>query len=526
MTRWLAWIKNRPWLALPAFVCLVVAVRFKYLRQGVLDGLPYFLEADCYTRMMRVKCLLEDGKVFRAFHPWENAPEGITTHATSLLDLLIALPALILSPLSPHALDWCGWLVPPLSAGVAGVMLMKWSAEPSLALGWTRWPLLLTFALHPLTLWSNSAGRPDHQALVVPLLSLAFVLDLLRVRNGRWVWASGLCWGTALWVSLYEPLALFLISLGLTILFQRRQVLRWLAIVAMVAVPAWLCEGWRWQESGALWQNPLTHHWLAMIGELHSPLPWYWLSFALAPVALLASLPRWRHHWRETLRSSDFSTWYPLVIALALVGLSLWQQRWMALLPFPLAWCCLGMLRSVTSPAWRTCLATLHLLPMVLWSLLEMSQLQPPHEWARTRAVAENIRGEGAILAPWWLSPALLYYSGNPIVASSSHQSLPGIIDSARFFTTADFVEADQILLRHGVEWIAVYQPIRSFVNARQILYGPSADPTIDQRDFYRYVVLRLWEFKMVPTRYQFVFATEEWKLYRYTPPATAGEAH
>ena len=29
-------------------------------------------------------------------------------------------------------------------------------------------------------------------------------------------------------------------------------------------------------------------------------------------------------------------------------------------------------------------------------------------------------------LAPWWLSPAIAYWSGQPGVAGSSHESLPG----------------------------------------------------------------------------------------------------
>ena len=38
------------------------------------------------------------------------------------------------------------------------------------------------------------------------------------------------------------------------------------------------------------------------------------------------------------------------------------------------------------------------------------------------------------LLAPWGLSPSISYWSGQPAVAGSSHESLSGIAASARFF--------------------------------------------------------------------------------------------
>ena len=81
-----------------------------------------------------------------------------------------------------------------------------------------------------------------------------------------------------------------------------------------------------------------------------------------------------------------------------------------------------------------------------------------------------------------------------------------------------DIAHLGEILHRRRVRWVAVYRPVQSFVNSRQILTGPGADPTINEKDFYRYVLLRLWDFKMVPTRFQIVYASEDWKLYRYDP--------
>ncbi|MDX6767509.1 MAG: hypothetical protein SFU85_12055 [Candidatus Methylacidiphilales bacterium] len=522
MERLCAWLRLRPWLAPAAFVLLVLAIRFKYLRQMALDGLPYLADADCYTRMERVRHLLADGCLFRASHPWENAPVGITTHATALLDLLIATPALIFLHVSPQALDWTGWTLPPLLAATAGWALWRLTASPVMALGWTRWPILLTFALHPLTVWANSVGRPDHQALVVPLLAVALVLEILRSRDPHpaWPWVAGACWGTALWVSLYEPLLLFIPTFVLVASIQRRAFGAWLGATALVALPAWFLEGWRWSNPVPLWQDPHLSHWLAMIGELKSPPPWQWLSLlAILPALGWGTWSRWvARRYPSGQDGWPFDRLYPWVITLVLAGLSLWQQRWMALLPFPLAWAAFSLLRDIRSTPWHVGLITLHLLPMVAWTLWELPQIQPPKEAAQMRQLAGKIGATGNLLGPWWLSPALLHFSGRPVVASSSHQSLAGNLDSARFFTTKDFTEADAILQRRRVEWIAVYRPERTFANARQLLEGPKADLTIDEKDFYRYVILRLWDVKMIPPRYRLAFASPDWRLYHYQP--------
>jgi hypothetical protein len=69
-------------------------------------------------------------------------------------------------------------------------------------------------------------------------------------------------------------------------------------------------------------------------------------------------------------------------------------------------------------------------------------------------------------ISPWWYSPQIAYWSGQPGVAGTSHQSLPGIVDTARFFLSADTEKAAEILQRRRVGWVIV---------------DPSAD--IEQRD-------------------------------------------
>jgi len=497
------------------FAFLVCALRFSYVRRVWLEGWPTFADADCFTRMFRVRRLLEDGALIQARHPWENAPDGIVPHTTALLDWIIALIALPLQLLTPEALDWAGWITPPLLAGAGGGLLFVLAAR--LDLSWVRWPVLLAYALYPLLVWGNAVGRPDHQALLVPLLACLTAAECLRLQENRFHLATGLGWGMALWISLYEPLFLLLACLAGHALAARlcprteRLAWRpWTAGAAGLFLLTWLLEGARGLQP-PLPSTPEMRNWLAMIGELKPAPAAYFALLGLAlPIALaLRVRARSRPSARELLL-------LPAVIMVLVMGTL--QQRWLYFLPLPLCLLLLPALAGLRSRGLRLGLAVLHLAPMTAWLAWETSQLRPPHALADIQRMASQIKGEGAILAPWWESPALLYYSGNPIVASSSHQSLTGITDSARFFTTSDFTEADEILLRRNVRWVAVEDPVRSFTNARQILKGMDADLTIEQHEVHRIVCLRLWDFKSVPTRYRLVYASPGWKLYRYDP--------
>jgi hypothetical protein len=73
-------------------------------------------------------------------------------------------------------------------------------------------------------------------------------------------------------------------------------------------------------------------------------------------------------------------------------------------------------------------------------------------------------------LAPWWLSPSAASWSGQPAVAGSSHESLAGIVGSARFFLSADPDEAEAILRRNGVQWVLAYDGTRVAQNSAPLL--------------------------------------------------------
>jgi hypothetical protein len=84
------------------------------------------------------------------------------------------------------------------------------------------------------------------------------------------------------------------------------------------------------------------------------------------------------------------------------------------------------------------------------------------------RQAAKQI--DGPFLAPWWWSPAVAYWSGQPGVAGSSHEALPGIEQSARFFLAPDVETAKSILWKNKVVWVLAYDADRTATNSAAIL--------------------------------------------------------
>ena len=66
-------------------------------------------------------------------------------------------------------------------------------------------------ALLPTMAWGQNIGRPDHQSLILLLVTIAIGLEVYLIhapeRRSAQIWA-GIAWGCALWTSLFEPLVL------------------------------------------------------------------------------------------------------------------------------------------------------------------------------------------------------------------------------------------------------------------------------------------------------------------------------
>jgi hypothetical protein len=128
-----------------------------------------------------------------------------------------------------------------------------------------------------------------------------------------------------------------------------------------------------------------------------------------------------------------------------------------------------------------------------LQRILTPGQAQPAtatviHHDAQTavalREAAVAIRGlpDGGVLAPWWFSPAIVWWSGKPCVGGTSHQSLPGIVDSCVFYLAGDEAEGGKILENRKVRAVIAYEPDRVVSNSEQILGRKAEGSTLAEQ--------------------------------------------
>ena len=89
---------------------------------------------------------------------------------------------------------------------------------------------------------------------------------------------------------------------------------------------------------------------------------------------------------------------------------------------------------------------------------------------------------EGGVLAPWWFCPAIVWWSGQPCIGGSSHQSLPGIVESGRYYLASDDAAAREILSQRKVCYVFAYEPERVIPNSEQILGEKSNGSTLAKR--------------------------------------------
>ena len=180
-----------------------------------------------------------------------------------------------------------------------------------------------------------------------------------------------------------------------------------------------------------------------------------------------------------------------LALLLLVFGLTCWQARWGYFLPLVYVTTLPTQFASIPA-RWRAVAGAVLVLgcwPLASewWQRLHptpelTAQLDEQHEdMSLLREVAFYLAGESArnanaemlgrgVLAPWWLSPALAYWSRQPAVAGSSHESLPGIVDVDRFYLAADPREAATILRHRQVRWVVAYEPERVAMTASSLL--------------------------------------------------------
>ena len=471
-----------------------VALRLHNLTTVLVGGHFYFVDADCYSRLSRVRMVLaEPGKAVRQQF-FENWPEGVQSHATAPLDYLIAALERVLhwgwprfgrlGALSESSLDLAGAMVSPLLGLGLGLFVWTWARgfrlqDGSRPFWWWVAPLLV--AVSPPLVHASVFGRPDHQSLLVLLLAVGLAAEqrLLHRPALGWAWAGGLCFGLALWVSLYEPLVLLGGVLAAGACFWRkawgnRARVHWVVALALPLWAGWWIDGLQLVLPGGA-SLELLQRWAGTIGEL-------------GHIEDLSVLSGWGSHlwvcapfglWLAA-RQREPGAWGWLLLLVLGTALSLWQLRWapywglLLALSLPHA-----LSRAGSSPA----VALAFLLAFVPLGLEWTARLLPDaptrarrhldrSELINARLAAERMRSAEVepFIAVWWLSPALAYWSGQPAVAGSGHEGIEGIVDSARFFLSTDPIVAREILSARRVRTVVASDSARAVENASRIL--------------------------------------------------------
>lgn len=479
------------WVVLTALLALTFVARC-HNRKDIFhdDQRIYFHEGDCYSRMERAQ-MVDAGQWVIRHHDFENWPQGIDPHTTGPLDWLIVALKRVLAPLFAvflpksilhgQELDLAGALVSPLLGVATAAWLWWWAGRMWLPF---RWLMVLFFAVSPVLVDATLLGRPDHQSLLVFLIAVGVGTELALADPAmpanlarRWSIGAGVAWGLALWVSFYEPLIFFVGAIGRHLLFHRGALFakavkgRWIGL-AGVMILAVAIDGWRLTLPDAAMREQFAA-WGATVAELrhlnlaHAAI-WHWTGlFWISGFVLL---------WRAARR--DPRSFSVLLLVAVMLVLTIWQLRWAYYFALAVAISIPWQVGVLGRRGWIAGLAAM--IPLIFaWS----NTLHPgpeeieKREWARAvseewRHVAESMRSpeKRPFLAPWWASPQVAYWSGQPGLAGTSHQSLPGIRDTARFYLTEKPEEAATILRERGVRYVIADDLTHTSTNLEEYL--------------------------------------------------------
>jgi hypothetical protein len=171
---------------------------------------------------------------------------------------------------------------------------------------------------------------------------------------------------------------------------------------------------------------------------------------------------------------------FVLVLLVATYVLTIWQARWGYFFVLIVALALPRLLEPIKSHGAVWIAFSLSIFPILhdwderLWpSEADLAfRVEQRNELVQLRGLALSLRSSEIrpFLAPWWLSPSIAYWSGQPGIAGSSHESLDGIADSARFFLCDDWQKARQILENRQTAWVVAYNSERVAQNSAAIL--------------------------------------------------------
>jgi hypothetical protein len=472
---------------------LILATRCANYQDVFVAGSVYFADADCYARMTRAQMVRETPGMIIQHHTFENFPRGTTPHTTAPLDYLIAGLSVLLNPFSAHALDLAGALVSPLLALIGGWFLWWWSRGMKFRY---RWVMLGLYAISPIVVHGTELGRPDHQSLLILLVAIGICTDWssqtvppANMANAWWL-TSAAAWALAIWVSAYEPLVLFLLVIASSVAINRGTVFArdrragWILFAVIIAIA--LAVERRIPSFAILQPKGHFKEWASTIGELThvSPgnpvwLQWCGYLLLITPILIWMSV---RTRRNSAPNGAALPSLYVLLIATYF--LTVWQARWGYFFVLILALVLPSLLAPIKSgvAVWIT--VVLSMFPILrdwdqrLWpnEARLAGRMERRIESVQIRDLALSLRSPEVrpFLAPWWLSPSIAYWAGQPGVAGSSHESLQSIEETARFFLSENFQEQRDIVEKCHVAWVFTYDSDRVAQNSAIVLDSPS----------------------------------------------------
>ena len=484
------------------------------------------VEADCYSQLARDQRILQGQGLVQNHFTVENWPEGLTPSTTAPFDYAILLLYAPLALLTKFPLDWAGALISPLLwMGLVLFWIFFRSREFTLM---GRALFVVISAAMPAIVWATAFGRPRHQSLILFLMAVALTAEYERwhielVKKRAWHILAGVAWALACWTSLFEPAFVWSVLVIFNLVVRRRESLAFLISFGGVMLLALAVEGLH------IFVPPPEYHavllrWLGTIAEVRGIGLSEFLSQVLwLTFVLLVPFISWRLLGRKGDRRADLLL---IVLTVLLAVLAVVQRRWtyyanLTELFLIVRYCQVAPLRWT-----RILVMAIVLFGLVYDNILQLEMRlsvganQPSVELAQ---ISKSINEPGGIMAPWWLSPGLLYFSGQPIVSGSSHCGISGIVDSSKFYTASSWVDAEQLLKKRQVRWVvvydnpAIYYPV---LNASRGLLGlPSF--TDDNKDEAEQTVAQiLINDRYVPTFLRLRAVTPNLKLYEYLPAA------
>jgi hypothetical protein len=519
-----------PW-SLPAFlaVCAAVIVLGGWLRavyapewipqKTSQPPRPWAVEADCYSQLARDQRILQGQGLIQNHFTVENWPEGLIPSTTAPFDYAILTLYAPLTLVTPYPLDWAGALISP-ALGLALVFFWMFFRSRTFNRA-GRAALIIGLAFIPALIWATSFGRPRHQSLIVALLAVALTAEYERWDSLKKHWhiAAGILWGFACWTSLFEPLLAVVTLVIFNLVVRRRESAAFGISFGVVMLVALVLEGVHVFIPPPEYRDVLGR-WLQFIAEMRG------MTFGeLANGMTLAVLVLPWISWQLWARGAGNKTDYLLIIlTVVLAVLAFFEKRW-------LNYACLTEIFlfaryfQIAPLRWsRALLALLFLADVAQANYLEIENTvgQPPAQpSAELAQIARSIDAPGGIMAPWWISPGLLYFSGQPIVSGSSHCGISGIAASAAFFATTSWNDAEKILHDRQVRWVVVWDEKKyqyPLLASSQEILGLPVSTDDEKGDADDTVAQVLVTDHGVPTDFHLRAITPHLKLYEIDP--------